>query len=149
MQDVQAQPGPEQRTECAHAGVFAAAILGETCRQQMKVYRLQDENGRGPFKPGFTRYWAENRDRPLDIISAFGLSWRAEIPRGWAVGCACRSLQELDRWFSLTERERLFDMGYRIVALKPDMILREGDGQVIIARKLPFTRGHLPTTNNL
>ena len=99
------------------------------------MYRLQHEaDGRGPFRPGFSRYWADlGFDRPTDIITAFGLDWRSEIPRGWASGCACTSLDALQSWFSSAELGRLSRMGFVVVEITPGLIIRQNDAQAIIA----------------
>lgn len=110
----------------------------------IELYRVQDKEGRGPFKPGFSRHWIDadsDQHWQQDVISAFGLAWRDEIPRGWWCGCACRSLDGIGKWFLPKECARLKEFGYFLVRLDADKIIRENDEQVIFARRQPLTRG--------
>lgn len=107
-----------------------------------QLYRVQASDGRGPWRPGLSRFWIDNEsDKPLhkDVIAAFGLDWRKRIPKGWSAGCACRSLEQLFGWFTPIEMTRLRFMGYEPVCFMPDKIIAEDDNQVIFARKLPLT----------
>lgn len=104
------------------------------------LYRVQAADGRGPWRPGLSKYWVEDDSeerlkRHPDILTAFGWKWRAEIPYGWACGCACRSLEALMSWFTPLERQRLESMGYAPVALMADKIIRESAEQVLFARR--------------
>lgn len=109
----------------------------------MNVYRMQDHEGRGPFKPGFTKEWSEDRE-DLDNLTSILKDWHKVKPKllkGYHVGCACKSLEQLQRWFTPTEYERLLGHGYKVVSLKPGMILLETEVQVVFQRKLPLTQG--------
>ncbi|MGH9697980.1 MAG: hypothetical protein ACRD52_00805 [Candidatus Acidiferrales bacterium] len=102
------------------------------------MYRVQAIDGRGPWRPGFSKHWIdESSDRPLqaDVLSAFGLDWRDEIPRGFAAGCACRSYDALLNWFTPIEQARLLSLGYKPVRFKADAIIRENEDQVIFAKR--------------
>ena len=75
------------------------------------VYRVQDQEGRGPFKPGFSDRWCEHRLRP-DMAPLLGKALevhrRKMIKRNlrhW--GYACKSLEQLGLWFNQTETDRL------------------------------------------
>ena len=110
----------------------------------LMLYRVQREDGRGPWRPGFSKYWIdENSTRPLqaDVLSAFGLEWREKIPQGWHAGCACRSMAALLQWFTPVEQDRLWKLGYSPVAIKPDKIIVENADQVVFARKTPLNNG--------
>lgn len=109
-----------------------------------RVYRVQDAQGRGPWKPGFSAHWIDqNSDQRLqeDVLSAFGLSWREEIPAGWHCGCACRTLEQLFAWFTPVEMRRLEAFGYAPVSIDADMIIRENSDQVIFARRRRLNKG--------
>lgn len=107
------------------------------------LYRVQAADGRGPWRPGLSRFWAdENRTKfPVDIVAAFGSAWREEIPYGWHCGCACRTLEGLLEWFTPLEQHRLETFGYRPVTILADKIIRENADQVIFARRDPLTVG--------
>lgn len=110
----------------------------------LTVYRVQSViDGRGPWRPGMSHLWHDEAKTylPDSVVGAFGLDWRAEIPEGWHCGCACRSLDGLLKWFTPIERERLAHMGYELVALEAEKIIRENADQVIFARRKPLTVG--------
>ena len=107
----------------------------------MLVYRVQGADGRGPWRPGLSRYWSDpyaNKTQ-ADVVTAFGLEWKKEIPKGWHCGCACRSFYELLEWFTPPERHRLDAMGYKPAAMYADRIIREDKDQVLFARRLPLS----------
>lgn len=105
-------------------------------------YRVQDREGRGPFKPGMSDRWRdpEGRDFP-PVHVEFGLGWRDEIPAGWHAGCAFRDLAQTAAWFSPWECDRLDTLGYRLVALSGCRALRESAHQLIIVRPRPLRAG--------
>lgn len=113
----------------------------------MTLWRIQDGEGRGPFKPGFSRVWLDTEDRPgradelPPIYEALGVKpgelWRL-IPEGMHCGCACRSAEELAEWFSRPERRRLRRYGYDVVVFEPDLILAEPPKQVVFAMHRPL-----------
>ena len=75
------------------------------------VFRIQDRDGRGPFKPGFTAKWADMDFYPgmeslPTWIEEFGLEIIYQIPKGFHFGSAVRTMDEIGRWFSPTERKR-------------------------------------------
>lgn len=110
----------------------------------MNLYRVQAADGRGPWRPGLSKHWAEEygvRCLPLPIHEAFGLDWLSEIPRGWHAGCACRTLEGLLVWFTQQEQDRLESIGYTPVALSADLIIVENEDQVVFARREPFNVG--------
>lgn len=107
------------------------------------VYRVQAADGRGPWRPGLSRYWVDkesDRPLPIDVITAFGLDWRERIPLRWHVGCACRTMDGLMEWFTPRERGNLDCMGYKPVSLVADRIIAENADQVIFVRRDPLTR---------
>lgn len=111
---------------------------------ERRVFRVQDQDGRGPFRPGLSCRWRDpdgNDFPPIQI--EFGLEWCAEIPAGWHCGCAFRALPQMMAWFSPWECDRLDRLGYRLVALSGCRVLRESDHQLIVARERPFRAGRI------
>lgn len=104
------------------------------------VYRVQDETGRGPFKPGFSHRWVESRPdhdnlRPwpvdfgqLALYAASGLHY----------GTGCRTIEQLRRWFTASEYATLHSYGYAAVKLDVDVIVAESDTQCLFARSSPL-----------
>ena len=111
---------------------------------RMRVYRIQASDGRGPFRPGLSKYWCDYNHMPPATHKAvqeeFGSEWLKECKPGWMYGSACLSLEQLATWFSRKERETLQIMGYHPVALEPDTILRRGMEQLIIGCKKNFAQ---------
>jgi len=109
--------------------------------QGKRIYRLQEDEGRGPFRPGFSETW-------LDGIRSYDLPpWLEEF--GWHVaqearqsglycGTGCRSLEQLYRWFSRNERRRLKRYGYDVVTIVPDRIFAESVNQVVFGCRAPL-----------
>lgn len=110
------------------------------------VYRVQDRDGRGPFKPGHTCDWADREFAPgqenlRPIFEEFGFGIVNDIRaknRNGHIGCAVRTLVDICRWFSATERERLRKLGYFVVAIAPDQIIAEGKNQLVFTSQTPL-----------
>lgn len=105
------------------------------------IYRVQDKHGRGPWKPGFSQKWVE--DRPdHDNLKPYCLEFpdfamailRAGLDR-MIVACGCRTVDQLKRWFTKGEYNTLFQYGYRAVKAPVDEIIVESDIQCVFARK--------------
>ena len=111
-----------------------------------RVFRIQDAEGRGPWRPGLSAKWADKdwhaevEDLP-PFFEEFGhdLIQRRGLP-GEHWGCAVRKLRDLRRWLSPTERRKLSGMGFTVVSIKPDRILAESKNQLVIASRVPFRR---------
>ena len=107
----------------------------------MKVFRVQDHKGRGPFKPGFTRFWLDPSKPESELLP----SMFDEFPNVMGLlldhghqGCACTDLDTLKRWLNAAEMSLLKHVGYRIVSMNADKILAQSKNQVLFWRKLPF-----------
>ncbi len=104
------------------------------------VYRVQDGEGRGPWRPGFSHRWVEDRPDHENL-----LPWPMEFGRvdrrllyGEAAGSACRTLEQLRRWFTPSEYRTLQRYGYRAVRLEAGRILAEGPTQCVFGRAKPL-----------
>lgn len=109
----------------------------------MTVYRMQDRQGRGPFKPGFTAKWkGYNGLDMLPLYMELGISPQAMdelCPVDMFCGIGCASLEMFTRWFDRTERRRLFGFGYAMVVFEPSRILAETPTQVLFAHCWPLS----------
>lgn len=104
----------------------------------VRLYRVEDQEGRGPFRPGFSHKWRSpsGKDFPPPWIEA-GISlseFQALFRPGFQGGCACRDMQQLKQWFTFTERQRLKRLGFKIVGFEPDRVLLETPTQVVFER---------------
>lgn len=103
-----------------------------------EFYRVQDRDGRGPFKPGMPDCWRDPDGSDFPPVHAeFGLAWREEIPTGWHCGCAFRTIEQARAWFSPWECEKLDALGYKFVRVH-GRALRESRFQSIIVRPDPM-----------
>ena len=108
------------------------------------VFRVQDKDGRGTWKPGFSHLWSEDRsDEEYAALVPwplqFGMIHRKALA-GWSVGCGCTSLEQLRRWFTLAEYRKLRKHGYRAVKLHAVRILAASDIQCVFERAKPLGR---------
>lgn len=104
------------------------------------VFRVQDAEGRGPWRPGFSHVWVEDRpdhDNLVPWFVEFG-DVRQRAIYGMAMGSGCRSLEQLRRWFTPTEYAKLLTLGYQAVQMKTGLILAESDIQCVFQRAKPL-----------
>lgn len=109
-----------------------------------RLYRVQDMEGRGPYRPGFSVKWSDAEGEILlPFWQEFGWSL-ASIPHrfypGEHGGCGFRTLAQCAKWFTVAERVRLAKLGYQVVAINPDRILAESERQVVFARATHLSR---------
>ena len=109
------------------------------------VYRVQDSDGRGPWKPGFSQVWFT--DRTAEEYAALA-PWPLEIVRairqaslGKEVGYACETLDQLRRWFTPTEYKTLLRHGYHAVKLDAEAVLARSAMQCVFVRSKPLWIG--------
>ena len=105
---------------------------------------MQDKEGRGPFRPGFSQTWKSN-DGPNLPPFYVEMGWtdpkqlRDKIPPGMHAGCAVDSILGILQWFDRGERRRLYRAGYLVVVFEPDLIVAETPTQVIFANHRPLS----------
>lgn len=112
----------------------------------IRVFRVQDAEGRGPYRPGYSHTWTDaDHDRNPPMFDEFGWPANDKISDLWnpneTGGCAFRTLEQLHKWFSPTERARLERSGYSIVTLSVDRIIAESDRQLVFGRIRPLRNG--------
>ena len=104
------------------------------------IYRVQDKDGRGPFKPDFSSKWATWREDLKNLMPWFtelgpihlgAFSWEE-------VGCGCRTIKQLRRWFTEKEYKILQQYGYEAIELKAVRILGESKTQILFTKKEPL-----------
>jgi len=113
-----------------------------------RILRVQDAEGRGPYRPGFSAVWCDSFGPPPPM------TWLEEFPHlgrrvrrlqreygGAHFGCGCRTEQQIHTWFTPTERYRLAKLGFQLVAMHVDRILAESPTQLVFLRERPLTEG--------
>ena len=112
------------------------------------VYRIQDDQGRGPYRPGFSHRW-EDPDAPTASRQPFffefpDLDLNRLVPG--KSGCAFRTMEQLLRWFTPFERQKLASLGYSVVSMEADEILAESEYQLVFTSRLPLACGAVAIT---
>lgn len=109
------------------------------------AYRIQDREGRGPFKPGVPMQWIIERDdlwnlKPhfVDFPNIREIVHKASIA-GLYVASACESVEHLRRWVLPEEWNTLRILGYRAYEVKRCQYLLQSDVQLLIAREVRAT----------
>lgn len=103
-------------------------------------FRIQDDEGRGPWRPGFSHRWVEDRPDHKNL-----LPWMVEIGPvhrlalfGEHIGSACETLSQLQRWFTESEYRTLRRLGYQCVSISGARVLGRSATQCVIASAKPF-----------
>ena len=109
----------------------------------VRVYRVQDAEGRGPFRPGFAHWWVEERPDHDNLVPWMQQFGHDAIPRtGWPFGkhfgCACRTLEQLRRWFTASEYATLQRFGFQAVSMDCARVLHESEIQLLFQRAKPL-----------
>ena len=113
------------------------------------IFRIQDRDGRGPFRPGFSASWAEANKPPFppsvyeELPDLQGVFYRLSKRTRLHFGCAVRGANAFRLWFSPVEIKRLRDFGFSLVACDGLRIVAETPNQVVIASRIPLK--FLPT----
>jgi hypothetical protein len=101
---------------------------------------VQDLDGRGPWKPGFSRVWVKERDDHENLIpwyEEFG-PVQDQVLYGESAGCGCLTLEQLRRWFTKNEYKKLRKHGYQAVKIQVNRIIAESDIQCVFGRAKPL-----------
>jgi hypothetical protein len=104
------------------------------------IYRVQGIDGRGPWRPGFSHRWVEDCDRPLPPpwFEEFGTKIMRGLKATEFVGCGCRTLEQIDKWFIPRELDRLCVLGFHLVCMEVDRVIAESENQIVFARSKPL-----------
>ncbi len=111
----------------------------------MRIYRVQDKDGRGPFKPGFSNKWSDETFAPGQKQLPTWMqefNYTAEkinaLDKEAYYGSGVKSIEDIKKWFSETERAKLKELGYFIVSLSAVHPLNESENQVFFSRAIPL-----------
>lgn len=105
------------------------------------ILRVQDEMGRGPFRPGFSHTWVDDPDReggPPPIYEEME-NFQQEVQKwhrlGYHLGCACRGFEGIRFWFTRTELIKLRMMGFDVYRVDEPKIIHETTTQLLFGKK--------------
>lgn len=124
----------------SQTGVTGGHVLARSSCSAV-VFRVQDRAGRGPWKPGFSSRWVEDREDHDNLAP-----WPYELGdaplrdhiSGMAMGCGCLSLEQLRRWFTPSEYRTLQKHGYRAVKMTVGRVLASSEIQCVFERVKPL-----------
>lgn len=112
----------------------------------LTIFRVQDSEGRGPYKPGFSHKWVEPRDDHQNLPT-----WYVEFGRcdlrvitGMVMGSATRTIEQLRRWFTPSEYRTLQGLGYQAVKMEAGRIIAHSATQCFFERAKPLREGWEP-----
>lgn len=104
------------------------------------VYRVQDADGRGPWRPGFSHVWSEDRpdkDNLPPWFAEFGPVHK-QVLYGCHCGSACLTETQLRRWVSPAEYRKLLALGFRAYSIPADRVLARSAVQCFIETARPL-----------
>lgn len=110
-----------------------------------RVYRVQDAEGRGPFRPGLSKLWIDDTTEAPSLPT-----WMDEF--GWDVcdrlgkpgehfGSAVTTIDRISLWFTPIEQGRLARLGFQVVSFSDARVIAESENQVVFARLRPLREG--------
>lgn len=113
------------------------------------IYRVQDLQGRGPWKPGFSHIWSEDHTEEWYLQrpswwEQFGMEPMKIAITGMALGSGCLTLEGLRHWFTPAEYFSLKSLGYQAVRMEVGRILAQSPIQVVFERAKPLKEGAEP-----
>lgn len=104
------------------------------------VYRIQDADGRGPWKPGFSQHWST--DKPAEVYEKLQPIMtdfpNLSVNTNRHIGVGCTSLEQLRMWIWKIEYERLLQHGYQCVKIRADRIAAQSDIQCVFESAQPL-----------
>lgn len=106
------------------------------------VFRVQDADGRGPWKPGFSHNWVVDRPDHENLLPSYQEFDLPQVKRsalyGAWLGTGCTTLKQLRRWFTFAEYLKLMRFGYQAVEMEVGRILAESNTQCVFERAKPL-----------
>ena len=107
---------------------------------KITVYRIQDSEGRGPFRPGVTQKWIDAERTYFPKAQIQEQLWIKKIADPELnLAFVCTSIEQMKIWVSETEYDRLMKLGYNAVKIDVDKIWHLGK-QAIAGRKKQYRK---------
>jgi len=111
-----------------------------TDQRKVRILRIQDAEGRGPYRPGMSQHWVDDHGPPPPppIFVEFGTEIFNQLSPEECMGCGFRTMDQLNKWFTKSELRKMKALGYQLVVLWVDRVVAESAHQVVFARKKPL-----------
>lgn len=112
----------------------------------LKIYRVQDVSGRGPFKPGISSKWSDPDEfvelrRPFEFFDIMKTLKLKGIRDSYGFGF--RTPFQLSCYFSQAEKFKLFDLGYFVAQMTVNKIIKESSRQILFWRNKPLYEDYI------
>lgn len=103
----------------------------------MKIYRVQDKYGRGPFQIEISHLWKSPEFiRPPTFMEEFGTDFLHKIDFEMPhFGCGVDSPGALRQWFHIDEVPRLRGLGFDVVVLAECKRIKKSKNQIVFKRR--------------
>ena len=105
-----------------------------------KVYRVQDQFGRGPWKPGFSHLWVDSRQDHENLLPGYieFPNWLNRVYTWETLGHGCATKDQIKRWINEAEYKILTNHGYQAVELEVNRIIDKSSTQCVFAKIGPL-----------
>lgn len=113
----------------------------------MLIYRVQDKNGRGPFRPGLTDRWNKKSTRDFSNLKPSIEEFRRLFSRTDLIpylGTGCLTHKQLKGWFKESEMEVLQSMGFQAVEIIAEKVLAQSEIQCVFWTPVPLNSAAYP-----
>jgi len=110
------------------------------------IFRIQDKEGRGPWRPGFSHNWVIPRPVHDLLIPPYleHPNFIEEIYKHRFTGVGCKSLDQLRVWISKKEYKKLLKYGYQAGLFRDCNIFLDSEIQSIFSREQHLSKGFVP-----
>ena len=108
----------------------------------MIVYRIQDNDGRGPYRLDWQSWKDPGHDeRNPSVFDEFGPDITLKLAGIGHVGCGFSTVNQALDWFTEAEWAKLRDAGYRFVSMSVGKIIFKSARQLVFGRRMPLVDG--------
>jgi len=123
----------------------AADVRAALAGRKTHLYRIQDKDGRGPWRPGFSEAWVDygKDDRLCPPVQIEFPKWEKAIwrARGSGLahfGCCVEGIRGIHQWFTPDEIRKLRGFGFRLVDASSLVSICTGKHQIIGGSVMPL-----------
>lgn len=108
----------------------------------MIVLRVQDAEGRGPYRPGFSHRWSDPEGPIVPLwweeIGEDMMTAHARMAGPFHYGCGFLNQEQFAAWFSEKEQRRLDRLGFSLVTIPVAIIVAKTPTQIVFGSRRPL-----------
>lgn len=134
--------GTEDGTAANKGSLDPQGGISASAAPEARLVRIQDAQGRGPWRPGFSHRWMTDENpmigKPIivEVKDCEKIIDRA-LRSGLHLGCAVHP-DKLHIWFTQRELRTLAGLGFSLVDASVCKVLAETETQVLIGWQFPL-----------